>query len=190
MREQQPGAAASPPAGIGHAMALGGCSACPPPHFATAPIILMPRSSVFSAELRHVCLGDVLHTRSLKAMWVKASAFQRAGGSLLFIGITVDIWLALQPHKHTGMTAGTGDHSGSLESPPSDTTATAEKALCIQPQPHVLPQTRDTLCGGITAYNPLRTANGLLLAQPTQAFRASRGFADSRLKSILVTHCH
>lgn len=85
MREQQLGAAASPLAGrqvqLRHTIALGGCSASPLPQFATARFIVIPQSSVFSAGLRHMCLGDALYTRSLKARWVKASAFRRARGS-------------------------------------------------------------------------------------------------------------
>ena len=85
MREQQLGAAASPLARcrvqLRHTIASGACSASAPPRFATARCILIPQPSVFSAGLRHACLGDVLYTVSLKATWVKASASQRARGS-------------------------------------------------------------------------------------------------------------
>lgn len=141
MCEQQLGAATSPVAGhwaqLCHTIALGGCSASPPPRFATAPFILIPWSSVFSAALRHVCLGDVLHARSLKAMWVKVSAFRRARGSCYSSGSLWTFVLQRNPTNTQARLQGwqitAGKDSRSLETAPSASVATAEKAPRIQP---------------------------------------------------------
>lgn len=112
MREQQLGAAASPLAGrrvqLRQAVASGGCSASPPPQFATACFILIPRPSVFSAGLRHACLGDALHTRSLKARRVKASAGSwDPSGSLRTSGLQ-----SSPTNTYSSTTAGMANHSG------------------------------------------------------------------------------